>query len=151
MEIEYTTLTQCSSEEEDELHHSVEKFKESNSARSFLQPRSLISYKDCLVRDISGAYEKAFKFNKGGKEEYESNAELEPLTEGMTEAKLSKETKSRIRAPWSKALIVKVYGRSVGFHYLTFKINALWKLMEKIDCVNLGRGFFLIIFSSIDD
>ncbi|KAF3952716.1 hypothetical protein CMV_021755 [Castanea mollissima] len=69
----------------------------------------------------------------------------------MAEVRLSKETKSRIRAPWSKALIVEVYGRSVGFHYLTFKINVLWKPIEKMDCVNLGRGFSLIRFSSTDD
>nr|POF24157.1 hypothetical protein CFP56_06240 [Quercus suber] len=76
---------------------------------------------------------------------------MEPLTEGMAEVKLSKETKARIRAPWSKALIVKVYGRSVGFHYLTFKLNALWKSMAKMDCVTLGKAFFLIRFSSNDD
>ena len=35
--------------------------------------------------DIPGAYEKAFKFDRGGEEEYESDAELEPLTEGMAE------------------------------------------------------------------
>ena len=46
---------------------------------------------------------------------------------------------------------MKVYGRSVGFHYLIFKINALWKSLEKMDCVNLGRGFFLSRFSSSDD
>nr|POE54099.1 hypothetical protein CFP56_73770 [Quercus suber]POE64412.1 hypothetical protein CFP56_12457 [Quercus suber] len=69
----------------------------------------------------------------------------------MAEVKLSKETKSRIRAPWSKALIVKVYGRSIGFNYLTFKINVLWKPMAKIDCVNLGKDFFLIRFSNSND
>ena len=76
---------------------------------------------------------------------------MEPLIEGMTEVKLSKKTKARIRAPWSKALIVKVYGRSVGFHYLTFKINALWKPTAKMDCVTLGKGFFLVRFSNSDD
>ena len=71
---------------------------------------------------------------------------MEPLIEGMAEVKLSKETKARIRVPWSKALIVKVYGRSVGFHYLTFKINALWKPTAKMDCVMLGSkdlGFYV--------
>ena len=63
------------------------------------------------------------------------------MIEGMVEVKLSKETKSCIRAPWSKALIVKVFGRSVGFHYLTFKINALWKPMAKLDCMNMGKDF----------
>nr|POE78742.1 hypothetical protein CFP56_65063 [Quercus suber] len=99
MEIEYSTPTQRSSKEEDELHRNVKKFKESNSARSFLQPRSLVSYKDCLVGDVPGAFEKAFKFDRTWEEDYESDADLEPLTKGMAEVRLSKETKSRIRVP----------------------------------------------------
>lgn len=92
MEAEYTTLTQHSSEEEDELWHSVKKFKESNRARSFSQPRTPVSYKDSLIGDILGAYEQAFKFDKVWEEGYESDTDLEPLVEGMVEVKLSKET-----------------------------------------------------------
>lgn len=44
-----------------------------------------------------------------------------------------------------------MFGRTIGFSYLTFKINALWKPTEKIDCVNLGKDYFLIKFSSSDD
>ncbi|KAK9987330.1 hypothetical protein SO802_032281 [Lithocarpus litseifolius] len=83
--------------------------------------------------------------------EYESNMDIDPLVEGMVEVKLSKETKMCIREPWSKALIVKVFGRTVGFNYLTFKINALWKPAARMDCVNLGKGFLLIRFSSSED
>nr|POE91199.1 hypothetical protein CFP56_37804 [Quercus suber] len=66
----------------------------------------------------------------------------------MAEVTLSK---VRIKAPWSKALIVKVYGKSVGFNYLTFKINALWKPIARMDCVNLGKDYFLIRFSNDED
>nr|POE56108.1 hypothetical protein CFP56_74628 [Quercus suber] len=55
----------------------------------------------------------------------------------MVEVLLSRGTKSRIRAPWSKTLIVKVFGRSVGFNYLTFKINAMWNPKGKMECVAL--------------
>lgn len=151
MDVELSSSTQRSSEEEDELHCSVKKFKESNGARNFSQPRQLVSCKDSFMGDIPGAYEQAFRFDKVWEEEYELDTDLEPLLEGMAEVKLSKETKARIRAPWSKALIVKVYGRSVGFNYLTFKINALWKPKAKMECVNLGRYFFLIRFSSNED
>jgi len=81
----------------------------------------------------------------------ELDTELEPLIEGMVEVKLFKETKSRIRKPWTKALIVKVFGKTVGFNYITFKINAVWKLAFRMDCVNLGKDFFLVRFSSSDD
>jgi len=103
------------------------------------------------VGDIPRAYEQAFRFDKDWEEEYESDTKLEPLLECMAEVKLSKETKARIRALWSKALIVKVYSRLVGFNYLTFKINTLWKPKAKMDCVNLGRDFFLIRFNCNED
>uniref|UniRef100_A0A7N2KS56 DUF4283 domain-containing protein n=1 Tax=Quercus lobata TaxID=97700 RepID=A0A7N2KS56_QUELO len=151
MDVEFSIPAQRSSETEDEFQRSVKKFKENNGARSFLPPRKLVSYKDSLVGDIPGVYEQAFKFNKDWEEDYESEIEMKPLTEGMTEVKLSKETKARIRAPWSRALIVKVYGRSVGFHYLTFKINALWKPTAKMDYVTLGKGFFLVCFNNSND
>lgn len=85
------------------------------------------------------------------REEEESDTELEPLIEGMVEVKLPKETKSHIREPWTKALIVKVFNKTVGFNYLTFKINPLWKPASRMDCVNLSRDFFLIKFSSSED
>ena len=148
---EPSTPTRRTSEEEDELQRSVKKFKDSNGARNFTQPRTLVSYRDMLLGDIPGAYEQAFNFERNWDENLESDTDLEPLIEGMVEVKLSKETFSRIRAPRSKALIVKVYGRTVGINYLTFKTIALWKPVAKLDCVNLGNDFFFIRFSSSDD
>ena len=46
---------------------------------------------------------------------------------------------------------MRVYGRTVGLNHLTFKINALWKPVAKLDCVNLGKDFFFIRFSNSDD
>ena len=99
MDVEFSILAQHSSEEEDEFQCSVKKFKENNGARSFLQPRKLVSYKDSLVGNIPRAYEQAFKFSKDWGEDCESKSEMEPLIEGMAEVKLSKETKTRFRAP----------------------------------------------------
>lgn len=151
MEVEYSSEPPRSSEEEDELGRSVKKFKESDGARQFSQPQVPVSYKDSLVGDIPSAYEQAFKLDMVRREEEESDTELEPLIEGMVEVKLPKETKSHIREPWTKALIVKVFSKIVGFNYLTFKINSLWKPASRMDCVNLSRDFFLIKFSSSED
>ena len=78
-----------------------------------------------MIGDIPDAYEQAFKLDKVWDDGEESDTEIEPLVEGMAKIKLSKETEARIGAPWAKALIVKVFGKTVGFNYLTFKINAL--------------------------
>ena len=129
----------------------MKKFKESLGARQFSPPRALVSYKDSLIGDILGAYEQTFKLDNVWDDGEESDSEIEPLVEGMAEIKLSKETKASIRAPWAKSLIVKVFGRTMGFNYLTFKINALWRPTTKMDCVNLGKDYFLIKFHSFDD
>ena len=99
MEVEYYSEPPRSSEEEDELGRSVKKFKESLGARNFSQPKVSVSYKDSLVREILGAYEQAFKFDKSSEMEYESDTDIDPLVEGMVEVKLSKETKMCIKEP----------------------------------------------------
>ena len=147
MEPEFQQQTQCSSEEEAELLRSVKKFKDDFLDKPFAPPHKQVSYKDSLIGDIPGAYAQAFSFDTVEGIEEESDSELDDLAEGMLNVKLSKETKARIRAQWTKALIVKVYGKFVGYSYLTFKLNALWKPSARMDCVNLGHDFFLIKFS----
>ena len=122
-------------EEEAELARSVKKFKDSNGAKPFSQPRSQVSYRDTLIRDIPGAFAQAFSLDRANELNVDSDSKLEDITVGLVEVKLSKKTKSRIRAPWSKALIVKVFGRLVSYNYLTFKLNNLWKPVARMDCV----------------
>ena len=69
----------------------------------------------------------------------------------MAAIRLSRETKQCIRAPWTKALIVKVFGRTVGFNFLHAKLMGLWKPAGRIDMVDLGRDFFLLRFSLMED
>ena len=146
MEPEFERGLLRSSEEEAELARSVKKFKDNSSNSSFIPPRKQVSYKESLVGDILGAYAQAFRFDAVVDVDRESDTELEELVDGMVDVHLSKETKARIRAPWTKALIVKVFGRTAGYSYLTFKINALWKPVARMDCIDLGRDFFLIKF-----
>ena len=43
---------------------------------------------------------------------------------------LSSEGKKCIRASWLSTLIVKAFGKSLGFIYLDFKIRAIWMPRE---------------------
>ena len=113
--------------------------------------RPQVSYKDSLLGDIPSAYAQAFRFERVDEPKMELDTKLDELVEGMVDVKLSQETKSRMRAPWTKALIVKVYGRTVGYSYLTFKLTTLWKPVAKMDCVDLGKDFYLIKFSEDSD
>jgi len=70
--------------------------------------------------------------------ELDSNEEVEELSEGFALVSLSKETKQRIRAPCSKALIMKVFGRTVGYKFLHSRLMNLWKPSGRVHMVDLG-------------
>ena len=115
-------------EEEAELSRSKEKVKEGHHAdfnealheNGHLQGGLSLcgaekkTFKDKLVGEILGAYAKAFDFSDLMDMEADSDEEVEELREGLVAVKLTRETKLRIRKPWSKALIVKLYGRAIG-------------------------------------
>ena len=81
----------------------------------------------------------------------ESESSVEVIREGFAVVNLSRETKQRIRAPWTNALIVKVFGKTVGFNYLQSKLHTLWKPTGRTDCVDLECDFFVIRFSCRED
>nr|POE68411.1 uncharacterized protein CFP56_20721 [Quercus suber] len=150
MEVEQQQLMR-SSEEEAELVRSVKKFKDNSTAQATTSHRKQVSYRDSLAGDIPGAYAQAFSFDRIVEDDVDSDSDLDDIVEGMVDVHLSKETKARMRAPWAKALIVKVFGRTVGYNYLSSKLNALWNPFARMDCVNLGKDFFLIRFSDDSD
>ena len=129
----------------------MKKFKDYTRDKPFVPPCKQVNYKDSLIGNYLGAYAQAYSFDKTEQNEEESDSEFEDLFEGMVDVKLSKETKACIRGPWAKALIVKVYSKTVEYNYLTFKINTLWKPATRMDYVDLGKDFFLIKFSDDPD
>ena len=81
----------------------------------------------------------------------ESDGEVETLRQRLLSVKLSRELKQKIRKPWVRAFIVKVYGRNVGLNFIQAKLLALWKPAGRLDCVDLGHGFFLTTLSLGED
>ena len=47
-------------------------------------------------------------------DDMESNGEVEGLREGLLAVRFSKDLKQQMCTPWAKALIVNVYGWTVG-------------------------------------
>ena len=101
--------------------------------------------------EIPGAYAKAFDFSDLRDMEADSDEEVGELRKGLAAVKLTRETKLRIRKPWSKALIIKLYGRAIGLGALQSKLNVLWKPTESLDCVDLGKEFYSVRFSLKED
>ena len=112
---------------------------------------SLKSYRDKLLGDFLGVHAHMslpYSHNFG---EEESDIELDEVTEGFASMKLFKETKIRIRGAWSNALIVKVYGRTVGYHYLHRMALSMWIPQCRVDCLDLGKDIFLYKFEAKED
>lgn len=148
-----------SRDEESELLRSNKKVKDSHHVSEDAGPDRVrtaanppkSSFRDKLVGEIAGTFSQAFDFSDYMDAESDSDGEVEELREGLVSVSLSKETKQRIRAPWSKALIVKVFGRTVGFNFLHSRLMTLWKPSGRVDMVDLGRDFFLLRFSVQED
>lgn len=117
--------------------------------------QSNVSFRDKLISEIPGAFAQAFDFTDQMDADSDSDIDEEEtineLQQGMVAIKLSKDTTRCIRKPSSKAVIVKLVGRSVSFSYMQSKLNQLWKPEGRMDCVDLNNGFFLIRFYSKED
>lgn len=46
---------------------------------------------------------------------------------------------------------MKVFGKTVGYHFLHTHLLSLWKPAGHIDCVDLGKDFFLVRFRVKED
>ena len=65
----------------------------------------------------------------------EPRMDVEGLINGLLAVKLSPDMRKKIRSKWAHALIVKVFGRFVGFHFLRNRVLSLWKPAGRLDCV----------------
>ena len=59
--------------------------------------------------------------------------------------------KAHFRGKWAHALIIKPFGRNVGFHFLHARIMSLFKPAGRLECIDLEMGFFLIRFGLVED
>ncbi|XP_019186575.1 PREDICTED: uncharacterized protein LOC109181278 [Ipomoea nil] len=65
--------------------------------------------------------------------------------------RLTKAEVAAIRAPWRKALIIKVMGRKVGYAYLLRRLTSMWKLKGSLDLIAIDNDYFLVRFGSVED
>lgn len=147
MECEFSQREK-SLEEDAELQRSTKKVKESILGPVF---GANVSYKDKLVGEMPGAFAQAFNLSSEDDFSDEPRMDVEGLQSGLVAVRLSPETRKQIRSKWASSLIVKVVGRAVGFHFLRNRVMSLWKPAGRLDCVDLGRDFFLMRFGFVED
>lgn len=143
-------ISERSCEEEAELTRSTKKVKGS-TGKPLGSSHGDGSYKDMLVGDMPGAYAQAFNLHEKVFDLVSSEVEVEKISDGIASVKLSSSSKRLIRGRWAHAIIIKLFGRSVGFHFLHSKIMAFWKPAGRMECIDLETGFYLICFGLMED
>nr|POE98329.1 hypothetical protein CFP56_72895 [Quercus suber] len=115
-------------EEDDELQRSTKKvkFPTLNPYSDGIGTRGL-SYKESLLGEILGAFEQAFVVDSPMDFEALSDDEFENLPPGEVAVKLSGDRENKIRASWANALIMKVFRKTIGFHFLQSRLTNMWK------------------------
>ncbi|MCI22775.1 hypothetical protein A2U01_0043951, partial [Trifolium medium] len=57
--------------------------------------------------------------------------------------KLSKREEARIHKPWKQGLIVKLFGRRIGYKALENRLKQMWVRKGVISIIDLGKEYFL--------
>lgn len=84
-------------------------------------------------------------------EDAESDTEDDNLCDGFASVSLTKEDKVRIRSQWTHALILKTFGRTVAYQFLSQRVRELWVPSGRLDIVDLGYDYFLARFETKED
>lgn len=51
------------------------------------------------------------------------------------------EEKKEARRPWRNSLIIKMFGRSTGYHYLWRRLQDMWRTQTYLRLIDLGSEF----------
>lgn len=70
---------------------------------------------------------------------------------GKVVVEISAEECKRLWRPWSRALVVKLLGRSISFRVLSQRLTDIWSLNYRIDIIDLEDGYYVIRFYSKED
>lgn len=49
-------------------------------------------------------------------------------------------------APWRDALVVKLLGKSIGFHTMRDRLTRIWKLTAGFELMDIGNDFYMVKF-----
>ncbi|CAN0857464.1 hypothetical protein LINGRAHAP2_LOCUS6757 [Linum grandiflorum] len=52
---------------------------------------------------------------------------------------------------WRNAIILKLYGQSVGYYHMVNRLTTLWRPSQEVDFVDVGHGFYIAKFQDRED
>lgn len=64
---------------------------------------------------------------------------------------MTHEEKMEAHRPWRNSLIIKSLGRSIGYHYLWRRLQAIWRTQAEPLLIDLGNDFSIVKLTSWEE
>lgn len=64
---------------------------------------------------------------------------------------LTKAKKKEMREPWRRTLVIKIWGRKVGYTYLQRRLQAIWHPREKMEVIAIENDYYVVRFEAEDN
>jgi len=116
-----------------------------------------ISFKDKLAKNnphmVYSSYSNPVWKDTGEKEissdeDKDGDVENDPKCPTI---RLSKEQKTRMRAPWRQALIIKMFDRGIGYLQLKRRLKTKWSLKGDFSLINIGCDYYITRLTNMED
>lgn len=105
--------------------------------------RRFASYKESVTGEKGRS---VTNFGDSGSEGYVSDDDVVEVADDDTWFGVgrTREEKIKARRPWRNSLIIKLVGRSIGYHYLYKRIQAMWGTQDDPMLIDLGFDYFIV-------
>lgn len=57
----------------------------------------------------------------------------------------------RYQNPWKYALVVKVFRKSLGYEYLSYKLRQIWPFINDFRTSSIGYGHYTVVLNNAED
>lgn len=101
------------------------------------------SYKDSVMKDLRPTWS-FFDGSQNDGEVSDDDVLEEEDDETCFSIGMTKEQKIMARRPWLNCLIVKLVGRSIGYHYLLRRVQTMWRTQDDPLLIDLGFDFYVV-------
>lgn len=64
---------------------------------------------------------------------------------------MPREEKIKARRPWCNSVVIRMVGRSVGYHYIWRQIQSMWRTQVEPLLIDLGNNYFIVKLTSREE
>ncbi|XVE81857.1 hypothetical protein DITRI_Ditri15bG0099800 [Diplodiscus trichospermus] len=131
---------------DEDFARDIQRSRMEDSERDDTMPRRKVSCKDVVLEKNRLGFSAT---PCDAMDEVVSDDEMDEVEEDKEcpTVRVSFKEKRRLRSQWSKALIIKLIGHTVGFNFLTRRLRALWQIKYPMEVIDVGNDAYVVHLS----